>query len=306
VKPLVLGAAFLVAGCGGAVPADDALPLPRPGPHAPQDDPIVAFFNDEPLLRSVVANKAIEIDLKGAVDHYVRWRIVEERKKDLGIAHTPEEIRRRAEAVVREARAERGEEAFRAQLAAEGLTEETYVAHLRGSRALEDALALEKIVRYQALLEGAIMIDRMLFADAREARGFEELCRAKGFDASAEEVLAARRAGAIRRLPREVFPRSRPPQEPPLGPETGELLWRMKPGEITGVVTVQPGLHAVIRLADRREARALPYDRASGEIFEGILRHPPAASELRRWIESEFARCRIRYADLRGPRRDGR
>ncbi|HXG59829.1 MAG TPA: hypothetical protein VNO22_00510, partial [Planctomycetota bacterium] len=166
---------FLAAlgACGGPAAAPSAEPLPPAGPaRGASDGRIVAFCDGRPLTWREVAEKALELDLAGAVDQYLRWRLVEERRAALGIEHTSQELRRRAEALARRLREtlEGGESAYRQELARRGLTEEDYVRRLAASRFLADRLTLEKIVRYERLTEGALDIDRAIFEEAGEAR----------------------------------------------------------------------------------------------------------------------------------------
>jgi hypothetical protein len=287
--------------CGAPAPAPPSEALPARGPAGgTPDDRIVAFCDGKPLTWREVAEKALELDLARAVDQYLRWRLVEDRRQALGIEHTPEELRRRAEALARRLREtlEGGERAYRAELARRGLTEEDYIRRLAASRFLAHRLTLEKIVRYERLTEGTIEIDRLVFDREEEARRFAERCREAGFDQAAGKVGAG-----VPRLA-EVFPATLPPGPPgapPLDPGTVEAIRKLPPGEATGAVAGPGGLFYVIRLRAVRPGRAAPYAEARGEVFESLLSDPPAEDEGRRWMDREFARLRVEYASPGGP-----
>ncbi len=302
-------ALLLLAGAScGPAPTRPPPPLLDPASDArrAKDEEIVALLNGRPLAWRSVAERLMETDLKRAVDQYARGRIVEDRREALGLVHAPAELRRRAEALARQARGQLGDAAFRERLSGEGFTEESYVEHLAGSRWLDESLALEKIVRWEGIRRGTLEIDWMIFSDAEDARRFLEACREKGFDAAAG---AFQGAGRVTRRPRESFPRGippGPPSAPALDPRTAEALGRMKPGEVSGIEPGGPGLRHVIRLAASRPGRDAPYAELKDGVFEGILRDPPAPAECLRWIESEFAAARIEYAQKRPPRAKGR
>jgi len=293
----------LLASCAQAPPPPPrSLADPLSDARRAKDQEIVALHDGRPLLWRAVAERAMETGLRHAVDQYVRGRIVEDRRAALGLVNTPAELRRRAEAVVRKAREKLGDAAFRDQLSREGLTEEAYLDHLAYSPLLDEALALEKIVRYEELRQGTLVIDRMIFEDGKDAREFAERCREKGFDGAAD---AFQGSGRVTRRPRESFPPQRPPgppEAPPLDAGLLEALGRMNPGDVTGPADAL----TVIRLVSRRPGRDVPYGEAKDEVFEGILRDPPAPPELRGWLESEFAKAKIEYRDRRPARPTGR
>jgi len=261
-----------------------------------RSDEIVALFNGEPVTWQAVAEKVLELNLRESVDQYVRWRIVEDRKNALGIVHTPEELKRRAAVYLDQIKKQMGEERFRQLLTREGATEDAKRAQLEGSALLSQVLTLDKIVRFGALLEDRLEIDRVYFAEEAEARKFREAAEAKGFDAAAKE-LPAERTSSRGRLPREAFPQSAPPADPVLDPWIVEALQKLPPGGITGVEMSRSNLYYVVRLQGIRKGREVVYSQVRDEVFEGILREPPAQQEYLRWMEREVVRCRIEYSD---------
>jgi hypothetical protein len=298
--PLVAAA----SACSSPVPARELPPPPaeRRGPE--RADEIVALLNGEPLSWRAVAEKALEVNLKGAVDEYVRWRIVDERRRALGISNPAGDLRRRAEVLVRETRATMGADDFKAQLGSAGFTEASYVDYLVGLRAFEESLTREKIVRYAALTEDVLEIDRMVFSDEADAGRFAAAAREKGFDRAVDEGGGAAAKGRSFRQPRERFPRSRPPLQPLLDPWIVDALARLKPGELTGVEASRSNAWIVARLVSLRPGNGKPYPDVQGEVLESILTAPPKPEETAQWVASELARAKVEYG-APGPRKAG-
>lgn len=284
----------LAAACSSPAPAPP--PLPAPAPARERDREIIALYNGEPLYRRDVADKALELDVKHAVDQYVRWRILEDRKAKLGIDHTPEELRRRAETFVRRVRERMEEKAFREQLGREGLTEESYVLRIQASRFLSETLVLEKIVRFQSLSEERVEIDRVVFRVGAEAAAFHRRAREGGFDAALAALGGDPSKGAHHH---ETFSRGLPRED--LDETTIQALFEARPGDLLDPVVTRLTLWCVIRVAARHAARQVRYQDVKGEILEGILREPPPPEELKRWLDRELSRSRIEYRAGRAP-----
>jgi len=296
---LVLGTvlAALAAGCSSAPPRENLPERSTTVDRRAKPDEIVALYNGEPVTWQAVAEKMLELNLKESVDQYVRWRMVEDRKKSLGIVHTPEELRRRAASYLEQAKKLMGEERFRQQLAREGATEEGKRAQLEGSAFLAQVFTLDKIVRYAALLEDQVEIDRAYFAEEAEARRFQEAVAARGYDAAAKELLPEPRTSARGRFPREVFLKSQPPADPLLDPWILDAVLRLKPGDCTGVEMSRSNLYYVVRLQAIRKGREVVYSQAREEVLDSIFKDPPAQPEYLRWMEREAARIRVEYSD---------
>jgi hypothetical protein len=298
-----VAAVLLVAGgCTAAGrPATPRSPedIPRSTPRDHEGE-VVALLNGEPLSWREVAEKMLELDLKTAVDQFARWRLVEDHRKALGIQHTPEELRRRAEVYARGLRQEMGEAAFRAQLEREGLGPEAWLRRISESRLLNEMLTLDKLLRYNSLLEDTLEIDRMMFVDEGEATRFVASARERGWEQAAGEAEKGPK-GTRGRFPREVFPKSAPPTDPVLDPWILEAVLKLKPGEFTGVEHSRSNLHYVVCLRNLRKGRAVKYDEVRGEVVEGILADPPSPRDYRQWIDREFAKCRIEYGERKAP-----
>ena len=286
----VLGALAGLAACG-APAKPDPYPPELAERRRPADEAVVALLDGRPLTWRAVAEKMLEVDPRTAVETYVRWRIVEDRRSEMGIAHAPAELRRRAEAYAAQTRQALGDEAYRRRLEAEGMREAVWTARLAGSAFLAQLLTLDKIVRYQGVLDGRLTVDRVLFPGAAEARSFAVVAREKGFEAAIE---AARGEPGLRRLPRETFARTAPPTEPLLSEADVARLWGMAPGATTEPLP-GPGYWTVARLAERREGRRATWAEARAEVTEEVLARPPAPEEYRDWLARELSRRRIEY-----------
>ena len=288
---------LLCLGCSSGPPREALPDRGEAPPRAAHADEIVALFNGEPIPWQAVAEKTLELNLKESVDHYVRWRLVEDRKAKLGIAHTPEELRLRSAAYLDQAKKSMGEERFRQQLQREGVTEDAKRAQLEGSAFLNQVFTLDKIVRHAALLEDQVEIDRAYFSNEAEAKRFQEAVAARGFDAAAQEFVPGERRSERGRLPREVFPKSQPPADPVLDAWILEALLKLHPGQTTGVEMSRSNLYYVIRLQGIRKGRDVVYPEVKGEVLDSILRDPPLQQEYLRWMERELGRYRIEYLD---------
>ena len=297
--PLILGTALgvlLPAGC--SAPEKEILPE-RSTPltdRRPKADEIVAFYNGEPLSWQTVAEKMLELNLKDSVDHYVRWRIVEDRKAALAIVHTSDELRRRAAAYLDQARRQLGDARYQQQLAREGTTEDRKREQIEKSAFLSQLLTMDKMVRYSELIEDRYEIDRAYFAEEADAKAFHAASQAKGFDDAAKELPPARKA-TMGVLPRESFPKTRPPLDPVLDPWIVDEVAKLGPMEVTNVETSRSNLYYVIRLRAFRKGRDVVYSQVKDEVSESVLKDPPAPQDYARWMEREMGRCKVDYAE---------
>jgi hypothetical protein len=296
----LLGALAACSSRGPIAPAPEFSASPA---RSSRDEAIVAIYNGQPVTWRAVAEKVLELEPRAAIDQYIRWRLIEDRRQTLGITHTPEELRRRAEVYLRQSRQALGDEAFRTKLERERTTEDVYRAKLESSRVLSEMLTLDKIVRYQAVLEESLSILRVVFAEEGEARKFWASCQEKGFDRASLDLAGAGRSRKIGRLPREIFPRSLPPAEPPLDAGILEELLSMRPGEYTKVETSRSNLYYVVKLEALRKGRNVPYAEVRGEVLESLLEDPPRPEEYGAWVLRELARSRVEYAE-ESPRRE--
>jgi hypothetical protein len=282
----------LLGACASPPPRE---PLPMTNGYPGHRNEIVAFLNGEPISWQAVAEKALELNLKDAVDQYVRWKIVEERRTALGISHTPEELHRRAGIFLALQKNLLKEEQVRGQLDREGITENGYLQRLASSSFLAQLLTFDKILRYDALLEDQWEIDRMSFVDEAEARRFAERAREAGFEKAADESTAGERREGIRRFPRETLLKSQPPEGLASDPWIVEQICKLKTGEWTGVETSRMDLLCVIRVTAFRPATTAPYADIRSEVLESILKDPPAGNDYALWMNRQMEKRRIEY-----------
>lgn len=295
-KALILGIILgTLAACSSDPPKEVLPERIRPSDVRSRADEIVAFYNGEPLPWQAVAEKMLELNLKESVDQYVRWRIVDDRKKALAIVHTPDELHRRAAVYVDQAKKAMGDERFREQLLRESVSEDGKVAQVEKSRLLGQMLTLDKIVRYAELIEDRLEIDRAYFTEEADARRFHEACGARGFDAASQDLLPERKPSKGR-LPRESFPKAQPPSDPPVDPWIVDELLRMPAGGVTSVETSRANLYYVIRLRALRKGRDVVYSQVKDELVEGILKEPPTQQDYATWMDREMGRCKVEYA----------
>jgi hypothetical protein len=291
-KPPLAWALLILGGCA-AGSRRDAPPLPTPSEgRRERDDAIVALYDGQPLRWRAVAEKMLEIDPRTAVETYVRWRVVDDRRKLLGVAPGLDDLKRRAEVQVETVRKSMTDKELNARLASDGLTLRDYKGKLAESAWLSQALTLELIVRYQGLVDGTLTIDRLAFAEEAEARRFAVRCKETGFDAAAEAVATLR---GVRRMPRETFARTAPPQDPALDGWIVEALDALKPGELTDVESSRTDLKYVARLVEKKPGVSTPYAEVKAAVLESVLRDPPSPEEIRRWIGSRLAASRLEY-----------
>ncbi|GEM_PF-6648694 len=280
-----------------------AAPPPRQGPERGDekktgDTRVVAFLNGIPVTWREVAEKAVELEFKRNVDLYVRWKILESRRAELGIANSPEELARRADAMIAHFKKSQGEEPFRRQLETEGYTEKTYRDFVIRNRLFGEKLTLEKMVRYSYFVEGWIETDRMLFAEEEDAKAFLARAKSDGYDKAVDFTKQAK--GRITRRPREVFLRDLPP--PDLDPSTVDRIFSLADGTLTGVERTRSGSSTIVLVRRRFSARKESYDSLRERLFAWILEEPPADAELAAWIDLQVKRSRVEYADRSSPR----
>ncbi len=282
-----------LAACGPARRPDPLTELPRSEERHVRGDRVVAFLDGQAVTWQAVAEKALELDPKGAVDQYVRWRIIDDRKRELGIRHTPEELRQRAETYVAQLKGATGPEGFRTQLVRQGLSEAAYLRQLEGSEFLDQILTFDKIVRYADLLEECLNVDLYEFGSAAEAEAFR-----------AQPAGAPPPPGAtLRRL---RFARSRPPIGGGISPEFLEKLMNAVSDAIIGVEKGPGNRYSVARLRPPRTGRKAAYDEVRREVWEDILSHPPGPQEYSQWMEQARAARKVEYGGPPPRKEEGR
>lgn len=298
-------ALLALAACASTPPPAVLPPVPADARPKSADDQIVAFYNGEPVLRHEVARTVLELNLRGAIGSYVRWRVVQDRMKKLGIENTPEELRRRAATVVTSTRERMGRDAFGAQLAREGLTKDAYRDYVARSCSLSHTFSIEKIVRYDAVVSGSLTLERVWFTDEKEAGRFAIESRDVGFD----KALAA----LGRRIPRvrfghragEILAPGGPALTPPVDPWIADTLRKASPGDVVGVERSSLDVLHVIKVLDRRPPRAVAYEEVKEEILKGILDSPPTEQACDWWVRAAVERASVEMVDPGARKRGG-
>lgn len=273
-------------------------PKPKPEEPAPTsrkegDERVVAFLDGQPVTWRQVAERALELEFRRNIDLYVRWKILENRREKLGIENTPQELARRADAMIAEYKKAQGPEVFQKQLELEGFTEKTYRDYVLKNRLFVEKLTLEKMIRFSYFQEGWVETDRFFFAEAPDAEAFLGLVKAKGYDTAAEEFKSPK--GRTGRRPREVFLRDLPP--PDFDATIVEKLFSMTDGSTTAIERNPQGVYFVVHVRKRVSAQTATYASLQERIFEWILEDPPADAELAGWIDLQLKRSKIEYAD---------
>jgi hypothetical protein len=283
-RAALIAVLLLVPAC--APRRDAEIPdLPRSPERRVRGDEIVAFLDGLPLTWQAVADRVMELDLKSAVDQYVRWKIVEERREAMKLVHTPEELRKRAELYAEQQKRSLGAAEWAAHLARQGVPEAAYVGRLADSGFLSQVLTFDKILRYDELLEDRLEL-RISFFPTRE---------------TAEEALRGSPDPGARSW---TFPRSRPPLELPFRPEVVAKLMNLPEKDRIGVEPTAPEGYSVYRMRVLRPGRTVSYEEARREVWDDIVARPPAPEEYPRWMERARMSRRVEYAGSL-PRREG-
>jgi hypothetical protein len=275
--PLLL----LLAAC--AAPPPPPIPeLSRPPERRIRGDEVVALLDGQPLTWQKVAEKTLELDLKGSVDQYVRWKIVEDRRLELGIRHEAAELKRRAELYLEQVKSDLGHDGWRRKLLDEGIPEAEYLRRLEGSAFLSQILLFDKIVRYADLVEDTIEADAAVLATAAEADALEK-------------------SGADRAWPgRLAFPRSRPPAGLPAEAVLG--LRKGPPGVIIRLDSPEAGRYSLWRLKAVKAGRKEPYGELRREVWDALCARPPGPEDYQRWMDAALAGRSLRYGPPPVPR----
>ncbi len=289
------GCALFLALAACASPRPATRPDPIPGEADPKraDSRIVAFLDGAPITWREVAERVLELERRRSIDLFLRWKILESARERLGIGNTPEDLERRADAMIAQYRKSQGDDLFRKQLEEQGFTEVSYRSFVLQNRLFVEKLTLEKMVRYSYVTEGWVEIDRHLFSDEADAERFVAEAGGKGYDTAADSLKDQK--GRVVRRPREIFIRDLPPSD--LEPATVERMFQLSSGALGGVERNRSGLFCVYLVRKRSPADSATYESVRQRVFEWILEDPPADSELAGWIDLQLKRSKIEYAD---------
>jgi len=308
--------AFLLAAACGAPgpretpaappPSNPGITDPTPSP-IPQDDPVVAFIDEQPVRWRAVVDRAMTARGKELIDQYILWKLRRERIQELGIRNTPEELRKRAKIGLDAKRAQVGDEALKKWLDAQKLTEAEALDRLAQNPEFDEVVKNEKAVTYTLLTEASIEIDTVAFTDPQEAATFATLVGRTSFSEAAERLaMTPNLQGKAAHWPRHRFPQGLAPDAVAAAPELERKLFAMKKGQSTGVEKASGGILVVITVVDTHPADPAPYAKIADRVMAEVLRQPPSAEQIQLWIERLPKSKRIRYEDRYTPGNKGR
>src|SRR5258705_11235903 len=205
-------------------------------PRIPQEDPVVAFIDEQPGGRRDVVHRAMISRGKELIDQYILWKLRRERIQELGIRNTPEELGKRARVGLDAKRDQGGDEALKKWLDAQKLTEAEALARLAQNPEFDEVVKNEKAVTYTMLTEASIEIDTVAFTDPLEAATFATLVGRTSFNEAAERLaMTPNLQGKAAHWPRHRFPQGLAPDAIAAAPELERKLFAMKRGTATGV-----------------------------------------------------------------------
>jgi len=310
--PLVSALIFF-SGCG-APPLREEPAKPPPPNHGdaipdappPQDD-IVAFIDKEPVRLREVIDHAMAARGKELIDKYILWKLRKDKIEELGIVNTPEDLRKRAELIVSAYRKKVGEEQFKKDIAARGMTESAYLDTFVKNAEFDEHVKTEKAVTFALLTEPSIEIDTVAFTDQSEATAFTLLCGKVTFPVAVERLQTAPDVrGKVGYWPRHRFPQGLAPDVIASSPELEKKLFAMKKGQTSGVETAKNML-VVIYIVETHPGVATSFASMHDRIVAEILRQPPSNDQLALWLDRLFKAKRITYhEDRNSPRNQGR
>jgi hypothetical protein len=304
--------ALLLAACGAppsrefpaAPPPDNAFdPEGRPDPG---EDAIVAFVDGEPVRWRVVADRAMATRGKELIDQYIRWKLRQDRIRDLGIANTADELRGRARAILDVFRKQAGEAELTKRLDEQKVTEAEYIERFVTNPEFDDHVKSEKAVAYSRLTEASIEIETAAFTEREDAEMFAAFAAKMPFGQAAEKLFEIKSKGKVAQWPRYRFPRGLAPDSIADTPALEQKLFGMQKGETTRVEQTAGGILVVILVADVFPADPAPYAKAAGRVFAEVLRQPPSEAQMRLWVDRLFKSKRIQYEDRYTPGNKGR
>jgi hypothetical protein len=292
VKRSFLVWACLLGACSGAdEPRGAARVDPSVAPIAPPKDEappprhwIVAWINGRPVTRDDILDATLQMDYEGTVSRYAARVLVQQRKQELGIVNTPDQLRRRARVYVDQLKASAGAPAFDEQLRRSGTSEEDFVDFWARQAALEALLGNEKATLYELISGGCTRVDLAILASIQEADAYER-------DPSSVKPRELLRGV---RISPSIYPSSLRRDlvnqicaADPSDPDRRSVRAGMARGPGAAHVTI------------REQIPAVRQDYASMEprLMEEILRRPPDAHEVELWIESLLRGAQIKLDD---------
>lgn len=286
-KRALIFSVLVLTACGGG---SSDRPTPRP-PNRPEpkDDEILLLINGQPVTREEVKDSALDIDYGGTVKRYISWRLVYDRRKELGIQHAAPEREARAKVFVERLRQQLSEEEFQKRLALSKVDEADYTKFVAGSAELDELFAREKMAVYDVLREGYTRIDYMVFPSLAQADAYrawhETAQRDKPPAEPAEKVTGIR-------VNRSCFPTWLPKTvlEEVMKAEFGSRL-------VSQTIAQTGGIFIIVR--ERRAGQEGSFEKLMRSVFDDVIAAPPEGHELDMWLQSLWLRAKIERRETR-------
>lgn len=271
-----------------------------------QEDPIVAFIDDQPVTYRTVVEHSMTHRGRELIDKYILWKVRRDRLEELGIKNTTDDLRKRAQVVVAAWRKQIGDDQFAKYLESRKLTEAAYVETFVGNSEFDEHVRNEKAVVYAMLTETAIEIDTVAFTNQEEAGTFSILANRTSFGEAVERLQTTTSTrGQVGYWPRHRFPKGLAPDVLAAAPELEQKLFAMKKGQVSGVESAK-NMYLVFHVVDLHLARTAPYAEMADKVAAEVIRQPPSKDQTALWMERLFKSKRIRYEDRYTPRNQGR
>ena len=144
---------ILLACCAGR-----SEPLPPLDPPGPRMSEVVATWDGAPVTRGDVVQTALEIDFPNLLRRHLMRRLIEAKRRELGIENSPDELSKFALAWTREFKTRQPAD-FEQALKDSKKTEVEFACAYAKEPALAARLANEKIVAYALLTQDALQVD---------------------------------------------------------------------------------------------------------------------------------------------------
>lgn len=261
-----------LAGGGGTEGArnwDTTVQLP-----ANDTDP-VAIVNGQPISKADFVQRLVEWHGPGVLEEMITRALVDQEIQRLGVTNTPEEINQRVDLQVKMAEDELkqqsgGQMALAEFLKTKGETMESFRSMLFHNDNFQKQIALEKMVQYSLLTEEAVEVQHIVVEHEVKAREIHELLH-KGADFAklaaerSEDQISGQQGG---RLAPFIYGLS------PMGIAFDEIVFKLKDGELSDVVSTQPGRFHVVKKLSSRPAKNTPYSEIKDQVWKDLVTQP--------------------------------
>ena len=289
-------AVILVSAC--AQPPGAVVAVPEP---AGEENRIVAFVNRKPIERRDLLRMAALWHEKEYLEEYIVWELIRQKKAELGIVHTPEELAMRADTAMRQIRQDFGETSFVKHLQEKNITEQDLKNTLINDGNLGERFANEKMTVYALLSEETIDLDLLIFPDEEGAKAFLRKIDSRDDRFERERlILEEDPHNKVQYIRTKPFPRGMGPTF--LSEQEEKELFAMEEGEVSNPIFCRV-CYLVARVRAKSKGKPAPYKELLSQILERILSDPPGDDIIRKWIERLRKRVDVKYEN-RSPKRN--